>query len=212
MAKYLLKRILLSFLTIFLILLATFFLMEAVPGTPVMDRRMQEKLGLNDPLLVKCVRYMTLILTGDFGTSMSMHPGASVFQILFRWGKLELTMKLGGVSLLLSIVLGTLLGCTAVQFKDRMPDHFVRVMSTLGASLPMPVITMFIMVIFVVKLKLFSVLSMNMEKPIQWVLPVLCLSIINIFNMARIVRTSILDVAYVLLDLRISLEENKLIS
>lgn len=194
MAKYVVKRLLASLVTLFFVMLITFLLMESLPGMPTMNRRMQEKLGLNDPLIVKFLRYFWDILTGDFGSSMSMAIGASVSRVLFQQGRIMLTLKICGASLLIAVVLGVPLGCVAAQYKDRLPDNIIRVLSTLGTSIPLFVLVVYCLFLFGVYLKVFPICSGRLEEPVQWIMPLMCMSTANMFSTARRVRISVLDV------------------
>ena len=194
MAKYVVKRLLASIVTLFFVMLITFVLMESLPGMPTMDRRMQEKLGLNDPLIIKFFRYFFDILTGDFGESMSMSVGASVSRVLFQQGRIMLTLKICGASLLIAVVLGVPMGCIAAQYKDRLPDNIIRVLSTLGMSVPLFVLAVYCMFLFGVYLKILPIRSLKLTEPQEWIMPLLCMSTSNMFSTARRVRISVLDV------------------
>src|SRR5690625_707822 len=81
-AKFLLHRIFFIFLTLFLIVTITFLLLNFLPGTPYTNEErmtdtqimiMNERYGLNDPLLVRYVQYIFNILRGDFGISFQFN-------------------------------------------------------------------------------------------------------------------------------------------
>ena len=194
MLKYIIKRLLTSVITIFFIMLITFLLMESLPGMPTMDRRMQTKLGLHDPLFIKFLRYMRDILTGDFGSSMSMAVGARISQLLFQRGRIRMTLGICGYSLLITLAVGVPLGCIAAQYKDRLVDQVIRVLSTLLTSVPMFVLAVFCIMYLAVHLKIFPVRSCMLEEPAQWGMPLICMATANTFNMARKVRVSVLEV------------------
>ena len=80
MAKYIVKRILLAILTIFIVSVITFFAMNLIPGGPFSPseqrnvpekilEQIQDKYGLNDPVPVQYARYLGNLLHGDMGTS-----------------------------------------------------------------------------------------------------------------------------------------------
>ena len=79
MTRYVIKRILLALLTIFLICALTFFLMHAVPGGPFNREKalaaatiqaLEERYGLNRPVGEQFLSYMKNVLKGDFGVSL----------------------------------------------------------------------------------------------------------------------------------------------
>ena len=95
MAGYVVKRIVVAFLTLLLIMCITFLLMNAVPGspflteksTPEMIARANAKYGLDKPLYVQLFNYIKNYLHGDLGTSLKMQEGTSVSKIIFHQGK-----------------------------------------------------------------------------------------------------------------------------
>ena len=78
MAKYIIKRLFISLLTIFVLITATFFLMKLIPGNPFMNDKVpleiqQQQLayyGLDKPVIEQYFIYMGNLLRGDFGTSL----------------------------------------------------------------------------------------------------------------------------------------------
>ena len=78
MAKYIIKRLFISLLTIFVLVTATFFLMKLIPGNPFMNDKVPEEIqrqqlayyGLDKPVIEQYFIYMGNLLRGDFGTSL----------------------------------------------------------------------------------------------------------------------------------------------
>ena len=138
MTLYVLKRIVAAFFTLVLIATITFFLMNAIPGSPFMtDKSTPEqiakanaKYGLDQPLPVQWWRYMTNYLRGDMGVSLKMQEGTEVTKILFGQGKFELSIRVGLWALLLAIVLGIPLGCIAAYNRGKAVDSVLRVLTT----------------------------------------------------------------------------------
>ena len=78
MAKYVLKRVLMAVITLFIVICLTFFLMNAIPGNPWLSEKtpsqatidaLNEKYGLDQPYYVQFFSYLSGVLQGDFGPS-----------------------------------------------------------------------------------------------------------------------------------------------
>ena len=90
MFGYILKRIGVAFLTILLIMVITFLLMNAIPGspflteksTPEMIARANAKYGLDKPLIVQLGNYILNYLKGDLGTSLKMQEGTATPRVV----------------------------------------------------------------------------------------------------------------------------------
>ena len=115
---YTVKRIIVSIGTLLLVTAITFFLMNAIPGSPFMtDKSTPEqialanaKYGLDKPLIVQFGNYLKNYLHGDMGVSLKMQEGTAVTKILFGQGKFTLSMKIGLWALLVAVVIGIPLG------------------------------------------------------------------------------------------------------
>ena len=201
MTLYVLKRIVAAFFTLVLIATLTFFLMNAIPGSPFMtDKSTPEqiakanaKYGLDQPLPVQWWRYMTNYLRGDMGVSLKMQEGTEVTKILFGQGKFELSIRVGLWALLLAIVLGIPLGCIAAYNRGKAVDSVLRVLTTFGVAVPSFVFATLLLLIFAVHLKWLPVLSNSLETPASYVMPVLSLALYPSCYIAKLTRTSMLD-------------------
>ena len=100
MAKYIVKRVFLAILTIFIVSLITFFAMNLIPGgpfnsekalSPAVEAALDERYGLNDPVPVQYLNYMARLLQGDFGVSLK--TGRDVFDTITTG--LQVSAKLG---------------------------------------------------------------------------------------------------------------------
>ena len=117
MFGYILKRLGVAILTLLVIMTITFFLMNAVPGspflteksTPEMIARANAKYGLDKPLYVQLFNYVKGYLHGDLGTSLKMQEGTPVSNIIFHQGKFTLSIKLGLYALALAVLVVHLL-------------------------------------------------------------------------------------------------------
>ena len=132
-SRYIVKRVLLAFVSIFAIITITYFLMNLMPGDPFMSEKASEenrailiaKYGLDQPVYVQYGKYLTNLLKGDMGTSYVLQKGRAVKDIIFQ--SFAVSMGLGVRALILAIVCGIILGCIAGLCKDKWPDAVIRV-------------------------------------------------------------------------------------
>ena len=201
MTGYIVKRIVVAFLTLLLIMCITFLLMNAVPGspflteksTPEMIARANAKYGLDKPLYVQLFNYIKSYLQGDLGTSLKMQEGTSVSRIIFHQGKFTLSLKLGVYALVLAVIIGIPLGCIAAYNRGKWIDGFLRVMTTVGVAVPTFVLATLLLVTFAVKLQWLPTLSGSLPDAKSYVMPVISLSFYYTCYVAKLTRTRMLD-------------------
>ena len=201
MAGYILKRVVVSILTLLLIMCITFLLMNAVPGspflteksTPEMIARANAKYGLDKPLYVQLFNYVKNYVRGDLGTSLKMQEGTSVSKIIFHQGKFTLSLKLGLYALLLAVIIGIPLGCIAAYNRGKWIDGFLRVITTVGVAIPTFVLATLLLATFAVKLQWLPTLSSSLTSFKSYIMPVISLSFYYTCYVAKLTRTSMLD-------------------
>lgn len=201
MAGYIVKRVVVAFLTLLIIMCITFLLMNAVPGspflteksTPEMIARANAKYGLDKPLYVQLWNYIKSYLHGDLGTSLKMQEGTSVSKIIFHQGKFLLSLKLGLYALLLAVVIGIPLGCIAAYNRGSWIDGLLRVLTTVGVAIPTFVLASMLLVTFAVKLRWLPTLSSSLPDFKSYIMPVISLSFYYTCYVAKLTRTSMLD-------------------
>ena len=156
MGIYILKRIGFAVLTLLVIMTITFFLMNAIPGSPFLTEKStplqielaNKKYGLDKPLIVQLKNYIFNYLKGDLGTSLKMQEGTSVNEIIFGQGKFALSMRLGLISLLVAVAIGIPLGCLAAYKRGSWLDGFLRVITTVGVAIPTFVLAALLLALF----------------------------------------------------------------
>jgi peptide/nickel transport system permease protein len=139
------RRLVLAFFVLIIVSIATFLLMHAVPGDPITaimsDRQanneevrsaLERRWGLDQPLPVQYVRYVTNLLQGDWGESISKRT--PVAQELRH--RVPATMELTGYALAFAILVGVPLGIISALNHDRWPDHGARFLTLIGTSVP----------------------------------------------------------------------------
>lgn len=201
LGSYILKRILVAALTLLVLMTITFFLMNAIPGSPFLTEkstpeqiaRANAKYGLDKPLIVQLWNYIKSYLRGDLGTSLKMQEGTSVNEIIFHQGKFTLSIRLGLWSLLLAIIVGIPLGCIAAYNRGSWLDGFLRVMTTIGVAIPTFVLSTLLLVVFSVKLGWLPTLSGSLPDFKSMILPVISMSSYYTCYIAKLMRTSMLD-------------------
>ncbi|MDR3121939.1 MAG: ABC transporter permease [Clostridiales bacterium] len=193
MLKYILKRIGIGVLTMFVLITVTFFLARLMPGNPfetdnlsraVLDRLMSEY-KLDRPLGEQYTSFLSSIVRGDLGVSFKK-PGLTVNSLVARSGRY--TMSLGLIAFAVALLLGISLGIWQAVTKSGVVRGAILTASTLGVSVPNYVFALLLMMLFGVKLKLLPVLGL--DTPAHYILPVATLSAYPIAVMSRLVKNS----------------------
>ena len=198
---YTLRRIAVSFMTLLLVAAITFFLMNAIPGSPFMTEKStpqqialaNAKYGLDKPVPIQFLNYVKNLLRGDMGVSLKMQEGTSVAKILFGQGKFALSIKLGLWALFFAVLLGIPLGVISAYYRGKGVDSVLRVVTTLGIAMPSFVVATLMLFGFAVKLGWLPVSSDSLPTLSSYVMPVITLSISPLCRIVKLTRTSMLD-------------------
>lgn len=200
MFKYICKRLLYIVLTLFVILTATFFLMNKLPGTPFDDERfsmlppeeqaiVMEKYGLDEPVYMQYIKYVKNILKGNFGESF-IYTGQDVSNVLVH--RIGPSALIGAQAVLLGLSVGLILGILAAWKHNTGIDYFTMIVAVLGVSVPNFVLAALLQ--YFVGLK-WGVLPVAFwESWSSSILPSIALSVSVIAMIARFIRTEMLDV------------------
>lgn len=200
MIKYTFERIFYGIVTLFIIVSITFFLLKVLPGSPFNDEKLtddqikilNEKYGLNDPVVVQYGRYLSNIVTKfDFGKSFK-YDNQDVLRNLVL-PRLPRTIKVGSVALLIGISVGMILGAISALNRGKFLDNFLTVIAVLGSSIPSFVFAMVLQYTLAVKIPIFPVLYDD-KKSISIILPAIALSVGIISTLTRFVRTELVEV------------------
>ncbi len=199
MGKYIITRILQSFLVLILVATITFLLMNMVPGSPFLSEKppspevmeqLNKKYGLDKPLSVQLKRYLINTLKLDFGVSLKMQKNRPVIEIIKEM--FPTSAKIGIIALSWSILVGLPLGCLAAYHRGDGVDSFLRVLTTIGISVPGFVVATLLLIFFGVKLKVLP--TMGLGKVSAYILPCFSLGFNPMCYIARLSRSSMLDV------------------
>lgn len=197
MALYIVKRLLLAVLTIFLIITITFFVMKAIPGGPFLSEKapspavtamLEAKYGLDKPIMEQYVTYLKGVVTLDFGPSIKQR-GRDVMDLISEGFKVS--GKLGGSAALLAICMGLVLGSLAAVFHNKWIDKLIMVTSTASVAMPSFVIATLLLYIFCIY---FQLLPANGSTADGLILPIVSLSLYPMSYITRLTRSSMLDV------------------
>ena len=195
MGKYVLKRILLAILTVFIICAITFFLMHAVPGGPFNREKalseatvaaLNARYGLDKPVVEQFFLYMKGILHGDFGVSLK--NGREIAAIISE--SFPISARLGLSAMVVALLLGTVFGSVAALTRNKVPDRVIVFFSTLFTAVPSFVLATLLLLVFCIRLGLVPV--WNLKNP-NFVLPVIALSAYPMAYITRLSKTSMLD-------------------
>lgn len=200
MAFYLAKRFLRSFITLFIILCIVFILVRQMPIEgyfPNIEKMTEEQvrngihqLGLDQPMLVQLYNFFkNLILHGDLGVSRVYRNNVAVTEILAP--KIPISIRLGSLSLLVSLLVGLPMGTLMAKYKGRFFDHLGTGFIVLINAVPAAVYYLFIQLYGTEFLGISLLFRVN--DPRSWILPVFSMSLGNIAYYAMWLRRYMVD-------------------
>ncbi len=196
MWKYVLKRLLLAALTVFIIITFTFFAMNAIPGGPFDSEKapspdvkavLEARHNLDKPLVEQYVLYLGDLLHGDFGVSLKTGRDIST-TISESFG---ISAKLGLMAAGVALFFGLIFGSIAALMRNKWPDRVIIFSTTLFVSVPSFVLATLLLLVFCLKLQWFPVWSTTSQ---NYLLPVISLALYPMSYITRLTKTSMLDV------------------
>ncbi|MBR6229469.1 MAG: ABC transporter permease [Eubacterium sp.] len=142
MVRYLLKRIAISIVTIFVILFILFLLLELMPGSPFNDAKLSpeqiqvldEKYGLDKPVYERFFSYVVNIFKGDLGVSYSLSQDTPITTLIKT--RFPVTMAIGLSAMLLGTIGGLLIGFLTSFFKKKWMNAIYHIFTILGIAAP----------------------------------------------------------------------------
>ena len=192
MKKYITKRILVSAITILIILLLLFCMLQYMPGSPFNDEKLSEsqievlnqKYGLDQPVIIQFINYTKNVLKGDFGVSYSISKNTDISKLLNT--RLPVSFRIGGQAVILGAIVGILLGIAAALKHGTWIDSVCTAISVLGVSLPSYVFALAMAYVFGYRTQFLPLLYDSAE--------VFASSVISVATVARFTRTELLEV------------------
>ena len=195
---YILKRILLAILTVWVVITVTFFVSRAVPGGPFLGEKaispaaqasLEAKYGLDKPVLEQYLTYLKDIVTEfDFGPSLKQR-GRNVIDIIGEG--MRTSAKLGVTAAGIAVVVGVVLGAVAALRRNKLIDKIIMVFTTACISMPSFIMGSLLLVLFALVL---GILPANGTSAKGLILPIITLSLSPMANITRLTRSSMLDV------------------
>jgi peptide/nickel transport system permease protein len=156
------RRVVLAFLVLIIVSIATFLLAHAVPGDPITailsDRQannpevraaLERRWGLDQPLPVQYLYYVSNLLQGDLGESISRRtPVAEELR-----QRVPATIELALFAMAFALVVGVPLGIVSALRHDRWPDHLARFITLIGTSIPVFWLGLLLLYVFFYRLQ-----------------------------------------------------------
>lgn len=211
MTTFIIRRMLQSVATVFLVTIIVFFAMRLLPGDPIRMlvtsqsmramtleevEHLRRENGLDRPLVEQYFTWLGGVLKGDLGRSiLSKVPISQELR-----ARIPVTLYLGLVSLILGLILGIAVGVISAIRRNTWLDNLITVLANIGVCIPVFLIAVLGIYVFGVKLRWIPIYGFVSPLEDFWgsvrsmALPVLCLATFPIAGFARQTRTSMLEV------------------
>ena len=197
MAKYILKRVLISLATLLVLITAVFFLVRLMPGDPLASEKMPPEVkanleayyGLDKPLIVQYFTYMSQLLKGNMGYSM-VYTNKTVNDIISA--TFPYSADLGIRAICFAVCFGITLGIVAALRRGKPLDYGCILIAILGTSVPDFIMGSLLQYTFGVQLKVLPVAQYTTFK--HTILPSIAVGFYSLASISRYMRTSMLEV------------------
>lgn len=198
MATYLIRRLLISVLLIAGIFVVVFFALRAAAGDPAMIKggiyarqdvleQYRREFGTDKSSFEQLMRFLSGLPKGDFGTSFRYQE--PTFDMIKRVA--PNTLRLGGISLLIVIVLSAVLGVLSAVKRGSWLDRAVLSLAVFGQSAPIFWIGLMLVLIFAVRLQLLPAVGYSGAKSL--ILPVITVVIAELPWQLRVIRSEMIE-------------------
>ena len=197
MARYILKRFIVSLLTVLVLVTTVFILIRLLPGDPFVSEKMTPEVranmmayyGFDKPIHVQYFRYISNLLRGDLGLSLK-YSNRSVNTMLAQ--TFPVSADLGIRAIVLATTLGLFFGIMAALNNGKFLDYFCVFIAIVGVSVPDFIMGSLLQYVFGLKLKLFPIARWEGFK--YTILPTFALSLYTLAIITRTMRASMLEV------------------
>jgi len=198
MVKYILKRLGIILLTLFIVISATFFLMKLMPGSPLSNAErlapeqraiIEAQYGLNNPIWVQYWDYLVNAFQLNFGDSFQFQNQPVMKLIGERIGP---SIQLGLEALVFGVIAGIGLGASAAMHANTRRDTLLSIISVLGVSIPSFVFATLAQ--YFVGLQLGWLPIAGWDGFIYTILPAMVLGMAPLAITARFIRTEMVNV------------------
>jgi len=191
-----------------------------VKGNPEYIRALLEQYGLNDPLIVQFLKYLGNMLRGEWGVSLAIAPQVDVWELIMV--KFPVTLELGIYTTVISSLIGIRTGVYSAVHRNKPGDALIRTVAIFGVAIPVFWLGILLQYLLSIKLSLFPTIGIATpgypDPPVtitsfrlidclltgqfglfidtawHYILPVFCLSFIQIAGITRFARSSMLEV------------------
>ena len=208
--KFLIKRIAMGLVTLWLVITITFFLIHMLPGDPFQSEKaippkvkenLMAKYHLDRPLGEQYVEYLKNIAKGDLGASMKVR-GRTVNDVIKK--SFLTSADLGARSIVFALALGIPLGIIAALKRGKFQDRLSMIVAIIGISVPSFVLAGLMQKYFVdvhngilidkYNLPLVRILLSGWDRPEKKILPVIALGLYTVALIARLLRDKMIEV------------------
>lgn len=204
--KYVLKRIGLMLMTLFIIVAMCFFLVKLLPSTDLPQKgqdieivlRRRELLGYNKPIIEQFYRFLKYAFRGNFGVGETYKMGTEVWTVFVN--RLPYTVTLNLITIFFSIPIGLLLGIYAALKKNKWQDHLISTSVMVVVSVPSFIYAFLIQYLLYFKLGIASAVADTSQGAFSWVFiksvypAILSMSFGTIAGFARYTRAELTEV------------------
>jgi peptide/nickel transport system permease protein len=211
MTTYIIRRLLLAIVVVFIVSVLVFFAMRFLPGdpilmiiTPTQNREFNEQqidqlkheFGLDRPLIIQYFSWVNHAFHGDLG--LSIIDRTPVSKKIFK--TIPITLHIGLTAFIIGIIVGIPAGIVCAIRRGTLLDTVVTSLSNLGITVPIFWLGLMLIYLFGLYLKWLPV--MGYTSPFtdfgmstkQLIMPVICLALFPIASNARQTRSSMLEV------------------
>ncbi len=199
-SKYILKRVLIALVTLFVILFLLFLMLNFMPGSPFNDDKLTEaqkallyaKYGLDKPFFVRFFTYLSNMFRGDLGISYALSVNRPVAELIRE--PLKLSVKIGALAMLIGSLAGLGLGIAAALHHNTWVDSLCSVVAILGVSVPSYVLELLLAYYVGFRLRWTPIIYDAENQFASLILPVLSLGLGPMANISRFTRSEMIDV------------------
>jgi peptide/nickel transport system permease protein len=201
MSQYLIRRLIWAIPVLFGVSITVFLMLHMIPGDPVLAllrgqptvtpediARLRAQLGLDEPLPVQYLQWLGGVLRGDFGESILAHRPVLTMIAEQAWSTVQLTFA----AMVMAVIIGTSLGTISALRRNSWVDTLASLISLFGVSMPTFWFGMILIYVFSLRLGWFPVTGEGGWQ--RLVLPALALSLDFSAIIARLVRSSLIEV------------------
>ncbi|MFU2089968.1 oligopeptide ABC transporter permease OppB [Avibacterium avium] len=202
MLKLIFRRILEAIPTLFILITVSFFMMRLAPGSPFSSEKnyppevianIEAKYHLNEPLMVQYGIYLKDLAHGDFGPSFK-YKDYTVNQLVAQ--AFPVSLKLGFSAFLIALVCGVSAGVIAALKQNKWLDYLIMTFAMTGIVVPSFVVAPLLVLIFSITLKWLPSGGWEGGQLTNMILPMIALSLSYIASIARIMRSSMIEVLH----------------